>query len=86
MTVKELIDECERSSNQDLKSVIVRVDRHSGTRIQIVKGLIGKVIGSDSKGSFVSFDICKIKTKMKDMNPDDEIPKTSIHRAKVGHF
>ena len=83
MTVGELRDECERARQQKLKFVVIRIERHGGARIQIVKGLLGSVVGSDKHGSFVSVEIIKVEAKIDGMDPETDIPKVFAHRAKV---
>jgi len=83
VTIGELKDECERARNQGLKFMVLRIDRHGGAWMQIIKGLLGNVVGSDKHGSFVSVDIAKAEAKIDGMDPATEIPKVSVHRAKV---
>lgn len=83
MTVGELKDECERVRKQGLKFMVLRIERHGGAWMQIMKGLLGNVVGSDKHGSFVSVDINKVETKIAGMDPATEIPKVQPHRAKV---
>jgi hypothetical protein len=83
VTVGELMEECERARQQRLKFVVIRIERHGGARIQVVKGLLGNVVGSDKYGSFVSLEIAKAEAKLAGMDPDTEIPKVFAHRAKV---
>ena len=83
MTVGELMEECERARQQKLKFVVIRIERHGGARIQIVKGLLGNVVGSDKHGSFVSLEIAKAEAKLVGMDPSTDIPKVFSHRAKV---
>lgn len=83
MTVGELKDECDRVRKQGLKFMVLRIERHGGAWMQIMKGLLGNVVGSDKHGSFVSVDIAKVETKIAEMDPTIEIPKVHPHRAKV---
>lgn len=83
MTVGELKEECDRARKQGLKFVAIRIERHGGARIQVVKGLLGNVVGSDKHGSFVSLEIAKAEAKLAGMDPAMEIPKVFAHRAKV---
>lgn len=83
MTVGELLQECERARQQKLKFAVIRIERHGGARIQIVKGLLGNVVGSDKHGSFVSVEIAKAEAKLSGMDPAMYIPKVFAHRAKV---
>ena len=83
MTVGELKEECERARQQKLKYVVLRIERFGGAWMQVFKGLLGNVIGSDKHGSFVSVDIQKAEAKIAGMDPSTEIPKVSAHRAKV---
>lgn len=83
MTVGELKDECDRARGQGLKFVVLRIDRHGGAWMQIVKGLLGNVVGSDKYGSFVSVDITKAEAKIAGLDPAMDIPKVRPHRAKV---
>lgn len=83
MTVGELKEECERVRKQGLKFMVLRIDRHGGAWMQIMKGLLGNVVGSDKHGSFVSVDIAKVEAKIAEMDPTIEIPKVRPHRAKV---
>lgn len=83
MTAGELKDECERARQQGLKFVVIRIERHGGARIQIVKGLLGSVVGSDKHGSFVALEIAKAEAKLAGMDPATNIPKVFAHRAKV---
>jgi hypothetical protein len=77
------MEECERARQQGLKFVVIRIERHGGARIQVVKGLLGSVVGSDKHGSFVSLEIAKAEAKLAGMDPNTDIPKTFAHRAKV---
>jgi hypothetical protein len=63
--------------------MVLRIERHGGAWMQIMKGLLGNVVGSDKHGSFVSVDIAKAEAKIAGMDPTIEIPKVSAHRAKV---
>lgn len=83
MTVAELKEECDRVRKQGLRFMVLRIDRHGGAWMQIVKGLLGNVVGSDKHGSFVSVDIAKADAKLAEMDPTIEIPKVSAHRARV---
>jgi hypothetical protein len=83
VTVGELKDECERVRKQGLKFMVLRIERHGGSWMQIMKGLLGNVVGSDKNGSFVSVEIGKVEAKIKDLDPETDIPKVSPHRAKV---
>lgn len=83
MTVGELKDECDRARKQGLKYVVLRIERHGGSWMQVMKGLLGNVIGSDKHGSFVSVDIQKAEAKITGMDPTTEIPKVLPHRSKV---
>ena len=83
MTVGELKEECDRVRKQGLKFMVLRIDRHGGAWMQIMKGLLGNVVGSDKHGSFVSVDIAKVEAKIDGMDPAVEIPKVRPHRAKV---
>lgn len=83
MTVGELKDECERVRKQGLKFMVLRIERHGGSWMQIMKGLLGNVVGSDKHGSFVSVEISKVEAKIKDLDPATDIPKVIPHRAKV---
>lgn len=83
MTVGELKEECERVRKQGIKFMVLRIDRHGGAWMQIMKGLLGNVVGSDKDGSYVSVDIAKVEAKIAEMDPSVEIPKVRPHRAKV---
>jgi hypothetical protein len=83
VTVGELKEECERVRKQGLKFMVLRIDRHGGAWMQITKGLLGNVVGSDKHGSFVSVEIAKVEAKIAEMDPSTEIPKVRPHRAKV---
>lgn len=83
MTIGELQEECVRVRGQGLKFMVLRIERHGGAWMQIMKGLLGNVVGSDKHGSFVSVDIAKAEAKIAGMDPTIEIPKVSAHRAKV---
>jgi hypothetical protein len=83
VTVGELKEECERVRKQGLKFMVLRIERHGGAWMQIMKGLLGNVVGSDKHGSFVSVDISKVETKISGMDPATDIPKVHPHRAKV---
>jgi len=83
VTVGDLLSECDRARKQGLKYVVLRIERHGGAWMQVTKGLLGNVIGSDKTGSFVSVDIQKAEAKMAGVDPATEIPKVSPHRSKV---
>jgi len=83
VTVGELKEECERVRKQGLKFMVLRIDRHGGAWMQIMKGLLGNVVGSDKDGSYVSVDIAKVEAKIAEIDPAVEIPKVRPHRAKV---
>lgn len=83
MTVGELKEECERVRKQGVKFMVLRIDRHGGSWMQIMKGLLGNVVGSDKHGSFVSVEINKVEAKIEGMDPATDIPKVRAHRAKV---
>lgn len=83
MTVAELREECKRVRAQGFHMMVIRIERHGSTRMQVMKGLMGSVVGSDRFGSFVAVDIAKTEAKLADMSPDADIPKVSHHRAKV---
>lgn len=83
MTVGDLLNECDRARKQGLKYVVLRIERHGGAWMQVMKGLLGNVIGSDKTGSFVSVDILKAESKAVGIDPATEIPKVSAHRSKV---
>lgn len=83
MTVGELKEECDRVRKQGVKFMVVRIERHGGARMQIMKGLLGNVVGSDKHGSFVSVEIAKVEAKIDGMDPTVEIPQVSQARAKV---
>lgn len=83
MTVGELREECERVRKQGLKFMVLRIERHGGAWMQIIKGLLGNVVGSDKHGSFVSVDIAKAEAKIAGMDPSIDIPKVQPHRARV---
>jgi len=83
VTVGELKAECDRVRAQGLKFMVLRIERHGGAWMQIMKGLLGNVVGSDKHGSFVSVDIAKAEAKIDGMDPEADIPKVSAHRAKV---
>lgn len=83
MTVGELKEECERARQQKHKHVVLRIERFGGAWMQVMKGLLGNVIGSDKHGSFVSVDIQKAEAKIAGMDPTTDIPKVFAHRAKV---
>lgn len=83
MTIGELKEECDRVRKQGLKFMVLRIERHGGAWMQIIKGLLGNVVGSDKYGSFVSVDIAKCEAKIAGMDPTTDIPKVSAHRAKV---
>ena len=86
MTVGELTEECERARQQKLKFVVLRIGRLGGAWMQVVKGLLGNVVGSDRDGSIVSVDLTKAEAKIATLDPSMEIPKVTIHRAKVTHY
>lgn len=83
MTVGELKEECGRVRGQGLKVMVLRIDRHGGAWMQIMKGLLGNVVGSDKYGSFVAVDIAKVEAKIAGMDTATDIPKVRVHRAKV---
>lgn len=83
MTVGELKEECDRVRHQGLKSLVLRIERHGGAWMQVMKGLLGNVIGSDKYGSFVAVSIVKAEAKIEGMDPTTEIPRVTPHRAKV---
>jgi hypothetical protein len=83
VTVGELREECERVRKQGLKFMVLRIERHGGAWMQIIKGLLGNVVGSDKHGSFVSVDIAKAEAKIAGMDPSIDIPKVQPHRARV---
>lgn len=83
MTVGELKEECDRVRKQGVTFMVLRIERHGGAWMQIMKGLLGNVVGSDKHGSFVSVKIDKVEAKIKDMDPAIEIPQVFQARAKV---
>jgi hypothetical protein len=83
VTVGELKAECDRVRKQGVKFMVVCIGRHGGARMQIMKGLLGNVVGSDKHGSFVSVDISKVEAKIRDMDPAIEIPQVSQAKARV---
>lgn len=83
MTIGELKDECDRVRKQGLKYIVLRIERHGGRWMQITRGLLGNVVGSDKHGSFVCVDIAKVEKKIDGVDPTTDIPKVHPHRAKV---
>ena len=83
MTIGELKDGCDRVRGQGLKFMVLRIERHGGARMQIMKGLLGNVVGSDKHGSFVSVEISKVEARIAGMDQTLEIPNVSVARAKV---
>jgi len=88
MTIAELLSECLLARQQHLSHFVLRINRHGGSRMQLLKGiagvgLIGSVIGSDKTGSYVAISIAKAEAVAAKLDPSTEIPGASPHRAKI---